>query len=169
MQKVSGDEISNFRTTSAIVQGSHVPRTEPYLIRNNLWYLLDDYNYQISLCKTEREIFEAEAMFHIRLLHIHPFEDDNGRTSRIFLAYNLCKNNLAPCIITKENKKLYCDLIEKADYKGLADLFEELSKKELDVMLSLYRKLSEAGKIPGNLMTDEQEKEYKLIKSRKNN
>lgn len=166
-KKVSGDEISNFRTTEAIVAGSKIPRSKPQLIRNDLWYLIDDYNYQLSNCKTDRDIFETEAWFHIRLLHIHPFEDGNGRTSRILLTYNLCKSNLAPCIITKENKKLYCDLIEKGDYKGLADLFEELSNQELEVMLSLYRKLNEAGLIEENLMTKEQEEAYKLLK--KNN
>ena len=137
------------------------------MIRNDLWYLIDDYNYQIKNCKTEREIFEVEAQFHIRLLHIHPFEDCNGRTSRIFLFYNMCKNNLAPVIITNEVKEQYCLLIENGDYKGLADLFEKLSKKELEVMVALYRELDEKGLINTNKMNEEQEVEYNNINKNK--
>ena len=167
VEKVSGNEVTNFRTTDAIVAGSNIPRTNPFFIRNDLWYLIDNYNYQLMNCKTEREVLEVEALFHIRLLHIHPFEDGNGRTSRIILAYNMCKNNMAPSIITKDKKRIYCDLIEKGDYKGLADLFEELSKQELEVMISLYKKLDDAGLIEENRMTEEQENKYILSKNNK--
>ena len=161
---VSGGEINNFRTTDAMVKGSKVERTKPQMIRNDLWYLIDDYNYQIDNCNNEYSLFEIEALFHIRLLHIHPFEDANGRTARIILAYNMCKHNLAPCVITKERKKEYCDYIENFDYKGLAKLFEALSKQELETMVALYRKMDDEGLIESNKMTKEQEEEYKRIR-----
>lgn len=164
--RVSGGEISDFRTTDAIVKGSRVPRSKPQMIRNDLWYLIDDYNYQIDNCNNERSLYEIEAQFHIRLLHIHPFEDGNGRTSRIILAYNMCKNNLAPCIITKEMKQVYCDLIEKGDYIGLSNLFEKLSKQEFNTMVSLYRELDEANLLEENNMTEAQEQEYIRIRGK---
>ena len=163
-KRVSGEEIVNFRTTDAIVMGSNVPRTKAPFVRNALWYLIDDYNYMLKNCKTEKDFYELEALFHIRLLHIHPFDDGNGRTARILLAYNLCKHDLAPCIITKEIKKKYCDLIENGDYKRLAEMFEVLSKKELDVMVSLYQKLNEKGLI--KMPTEEQQA---LILKKQNN
>ena len=161
---VSGGEINNFRTTDAMVNGSKVERTKPQMIRNDLWYLIDDYNYQIGNCKSEDSLFEIEALFHIRLLRIHPFEDANGRTARIILAYNMCKHNLAPCVITKERKSEYCDYIENYDYKGLAKIFKELSKQELKTMVALYRKIDEEGLIESNIMTSEQAEKYKKIK-----
>ena len=136
------------------------------MIRNDLWYLIDDYNYQLDNCKNEQDVYMAEAMFHIRLLHIHPLEDANGRTSRIILAYNMCKNNLAPCIITKEVKKEYCNYIETGDYKGLASLFEKLSKQELQTMIALYTELNDKGLIESNNMSDAQENEYNKIRSK---
>ena len=162
-KRVSGDEISNFRTTDAMVMGSNVPRTSPINIRSYLWYLIDDYNYMLNNCKTEEDYYELEALFHIRLLHIHPFDDGNGRTARILLAYNLCKHDLAPCIITKEIKKEYCDLIEKGDYKSLAKMFESLSKKELNVMVSLYSDLNQKG-----LIKNPTEEEKALILQKQN-
>lgn len=160
---VSGGEITDFRKTKAIVNGSKVKRCEANLIRNDLLYLIDDYNYRIKHAKTEKEMFEIEAMFHIRFLHIHPFEDANGRTARIILAYNLSNNNLAPCIISKNKKDEYCNYIESSDYKGLASMFRELSKKELSTMISLYTDLDRNGLIKSNCMTDEQEKRYKML------
>lgn len=165
--KLTGGEVTDFRKIDAMVNGSNVVRTSPQMIRNNLWYLIDDYNYQIENCKSEREIFEIEAQFHIRLLHIHPFEDCNGRTSRIFLFYHMCKNNLAPVIITNDVKELYCNFIENGDVKGLADLFEKLSKMELEVMVSLYKELDKRGEIKSNTMTHEQEEKYRDIKGLK--
>ena len=130
------------------------------MIRNDLWYLIDDYNYQLSIAKTKKEIFEAEAFFHIRFLHIHPFEDANGRTARILLTYNLAKNNIAPCIITIDRKREYCDYIENSDIKGLASLFEKLSNDELKIMIAIYNDLDKRGLIPSNKMNDEQLDRY---------
>ena len=119
-----------------------------------------DNKYWIDNCKSVDELYEIEARFHIRLLHIHPFEDGNGRTARIILVYNLCNHNLAPCIITKEIKKEYCDYIEKGDEKGLAALIKKLSEKELDAMISLYNELDRKGLIEENKMDPELEKTY---------
>ena len=164
---VSGGEISDFRKTKAIVQGSKVERSKASMIRNDLWFLIDDYNYMIKNAKSMKEICEIEAIFHIRFLHIHPFEDANGRTARILLAYNMAKNNLAPCIITKEIKREYCDYIERNDIKGLARLFEKLSQMEIKNMLVLYKDLNEKGLIETNNMTKEQEEAYKSLKKHK--
>lgn len=158
---VSGGEISGFRKTKAEVNGSNVERSKASMIRNDLYYLIDDYNYFISHAKNDKERFEEEAKFHIRFLHIHPFEDANGRTARILLTYNLSRNNLAPCIITMDRKREYCDYIENSDYKGLASLFEELSKEELNTMIAIYKDLDKKGFISGNLMTNEQEDRLK--------
>lgn len=165
---VSGGEISNFRTTCASVNGSTVERSKASMIRNDLWYLIDNYNYMLNNAKTEKDLFEVEAYFHIRFLHIHPFEDANGRTARILLTYNLSKNNLAPAIITMERKKEYCDYIENSNYKELAKLFEELSSKELEIMIAIYKDLDKRGLIKENKLSDSQEKELKKIRCKKN-
>lgn len=159
-ERTTGGEVDNFRKTYAAVVGSSVERSNPNMIRNDLYYLVDDYKYWIDNCKSVDELYEIEARFHIRLLHIHPFEDGNGRTARIILVYNLCNHNLAPCIITKEIKKEYCDYIEKGDEKGLAALIKKLSEKELDAMISLYNELDRKGLIEENKMDPELEKTY---------
>ncbi len=160
---VSGGEITDFRTTKAIVNGSKVERSKPSMIRNDLWYLIDDYNYMIDNAKTQDELISTEAIFHIRFLRIHPFEDANGRTARILLAYNMAMHNIAPPIITKKTKEEYCECIEYNDYKRLTNLFKQLSNIELKTMVSLYNELDTKGFIESNKMTSEQEKKYKKI------
>lgn len=147
---ISDSTIDNFRKINIMVMGSNVQRSKPQAIRTDLYNLINDYNYRISYCKTIDEIYEIEADFHIRLLHIHPFEDCNGRTARIFLFYNLCVNNLVPVIITKEQKKMYCDFIENGDRKGLASLFKTLSELEMKKLLDLYREYDSKGLIESN-------------------
>lgn len=164
---VSGGEIEDFRKTKAMVNGSKVERSKASMIRNDLWYLIDDYNYMIEHAKSMKEICEIEALFHIRLLYIHPFEDANGRTARILLAYNMAKSNLAPPVITKEIKQEYCDYIEHNDVKGLARMIEKLSQMEIKNMLVLYKELNEKGLIETNNMTKEQEEAYKVLKKQK--
>ena len=166
---VSGGEVCNFRTTRAEVYGSNVERSKPSMIRNDLLYLLDNYKYMLTEAKNSKDLFEVEAFFHIRFLHIHPFEDGNGRTSRILLTYNLSMHNLAPCIITLDNKKEYCTYIENNDSKGLAKLFEELSLQELDTMVAIYSDLDKRGLIESNKMTNEQKERYKKLIRYKNN
>ncbi len=130
VSKVTNGEIDNFRTTNVGVNGSNVKRSDPRNIRNDLWYLIDDYNYRSDNCKNDDERFEIEAWFHIKLLHIHPFEDGNGRVARLMLTRNLMKSGFAPIIITGKTKKMYCDMIETSNYDGLKELFINLSEKE---------------------------------------
>ena len=42
-------------------------------------------------------------------------------------------------------------------------MFRELSKKELDTMISLYTELDNNGLIKTNQMTEKQEREYKKL------
>lgn len=163
VQKVTAEAYNDFRTSDAIVNGSSTILTEPRMIRNDLMYLMDDYLYYIDNCETEDDYFRAEAIFHIRLLRIHPFGDGNGRVARTILAYHLCSHHLAPVIIPIERKSEYCKYIENSDVEGMVALFKELSNNELEHMIELYAKLDFQGLIAENGMTPEQEERYKAL------
>lgn len=147
---VTCGEVDNFRHGSILVNGSNVKRTRPEMIRAELLNLIDDVNYLIKQhelniedkTKTdqeyEMELFKIAALFHIRFLRIHPFEDGNGRTARILLAKMLIDNGAFPCIIDSKNKRQYCDYIEKNDIDGMAQFLKELSHKENENASILY-------------------------------
>lgn len=163
---VTGDELERFRTTEAGVIGSKVQRSKPKFIRNDLYYMFDNYRNFRPFSDEIDPVFLKEAQLHIKLLHIHPFEDGNGRVARIILIRNLLQQDRVPCIVTKEYKSEYCDYIEKGDEIGLAKLFEKLAKRELGVMIGLYNELNRKGLIPENLMSEEQEYIYSLLCNR---
>ncbi len=166
IKKVTNGEYSEFRKTNAIVNGSKVERTSPELIINHLYYLINDYNYWVTC--SEIDDFEREAMFHIRLLHIHPFEDGNGRIARIILTYNLSKFNHAPCIINQEDKKRYCQYIEESNTYELAKLFKECSEKEMANMIALYNKMNDEGLIEYNNFSEIEQAKYDNIINERN-
>ena len=129
--------ITNFRNINIMVSGSSCLRTKPYLIRQELFALFNEVN-ELKLLISDP--FLREAIFHIKFLKIHPFEDGNGRCARLLSCFNLCKNDIPPFVIPRNRKEEYCNYIENNDYDGLAQMFKELSKLELSIMLDIYKK-----------------------------
>ena len=145
---LSDEQIVDFRKIGIVVTGSKVERSPAYMINthmvdafDNYLYTLNDLNIKkdsIDDDEYEEKFFENEARLHIRLLHIHPFEDYNGRTMRTILTVNLLKNGYAPVIISPENKKEYISYIENDDIFGFRDFLRSESEKEEINMMELY-------------------------------
>jgi Fic family protein len=55
----------------------------------------------------------AAVLFVTDFLHIHPFEDGNGRTARLLLALLLYNNGYFGCIIHKEQRNEYLSQFDK--------------------------------------------------------
>lgn len=142
IQKVAKivDEDNNdkgFRNTTINVEGSRIERANPKDIYMKMYSLLDNY---YNIWSYNKNPFFKEAYFHMQFLLIHPFSDGNGRTARIITATNLLKQGLLPGIITSENKKEYCNIIESQDAEKLANFFEKLSFKEEILFTEIYNK-----------------------------
>lgn len=58
---------------------------------------------------------ELAALLHYKFVCIHPFDDGNGRVSRLLMNYILLKNNLPPVVIKSKDKKNYLLALSKAD------------------------------------------------------
>ena len=97
-------------------------------------YLLDCYNSEWELL----EPYQREALFHLYFIRIHPYEDGNGRTSRLLLNYNLLRQGLAPVIITDDLNDEYQNYIKNSDFDSLTRLFKEQAFKENEVIDILY-------------------------------
>jgi Fic family protein len=59
------------------------------------------------------------ALLHYRFVRIHPFDDGNGRLSRLLMNYVLLKNNLLPVVIKTTDKKNYLFALNQADAADL--------------------------------------------------
>ena len=59
-------------------------------------------------------VLERAAWLHLRYVQIHPFQDGNGRTARLLMAYSLIKGGAFPPLITMGNRDDYIDSLENA-------------------------------------------------------
>ena len=67
-------------------------------------------------------LFLAES--HWRFIHIHPFDDGNGRTARLLTNYALLRNNLPPIVIKSDDRDRYISGLQNADVGRILPLAE---------------------------------------------
>ena len=67
-------------------------------------------------------LFLAES--HWNFIHIHPFDDGNGRTARLLANYALLRNNLPPIVIKSEDRDRYISGLQNADVGRILPLAE---------------------------------------------
>ncbi len=79
------------------------------------------------------------ALLHYKLVRIHPFDDGNGRISRLLMNYVLVKNNFPPVIIKSSDKKNYLFALNQAD-TGDIEAFINYIAEQLVWSLQLYLK-----------------------------
>jgi hypothetical protein len=62
------------------------------------------------------------AMLHYNFVRINPFDDGNGRVSRLLMNYVLLKNKLPLVVVKSADKKNYLNALNRADV-GETDVF----------------------------------------------
>ena len=92
--------------------------------------------YRDEVKKREMHPVELAALLHYKFVRIHPFDDSNGRTSRLLMNYELLRNDLPPVIIKSADKKGYLFALNKADV-GDVDAFVEYIGEQLKWSLEL--------------------------------
>lgn len=90
---------------------------------------LMDWYRKAELDSTLHPVYVAAKM-HYDFVRIHPFDDSNGRTSRLLMNYVLLRNGFPPIIIKSSDKKNYLLALNKADV-GDFDAFVEYIAKDV--------------------------------------
>ncbi len=98
--------------------------------------------YKKELKKNELHPVALAALFHYKFVTIHPFDDGNGRISRLLMNYILLKNNLPPIVIKSSDKRNYLSALNKAD-TGDMDFFINYIAQQLIWSLELCVKAAQ--------------------------
>jgi len=92
----------------------------------------------VKLQRNKFHIIELAALFHHKLVYIHPFFDGNGRVARLMMNVLLMQKGYPLVIILKNDRKKYYRMLEKADKGSYSELtrFVALSvMRSLDIYL----------------------------------
>lgn len=85
------------------------------------------------------------ALAHYKLVHIHPFTDGNGRTSRLLMNTILMKSGYPPVIIPKQQRHIYYNYLQLAndgDIRPFIRFIADCTEKTLDLYLWATNDLS---------------------------
>jgi len=74
---------------------------------------------------------ERASIFHYRFVSIHPFDDGNGRMSRLLMNLILMQDGYPPCVIRNENRRKYLLELEKIDQTNNLNSFSFFIAEEL--------------------------------------
>src|SRR3989344_3319100 len=119
-----------YKTHQNMIRGSHFETTPPNLVITDMKNYIKEYG---ELGKKLHPL-ELAAWAHWKLVHIHPFQDGNGRTARIIMNFVLYRNGYAMIDIKTKEKKQYFNALEKCGYnnngKALATRLVRRFKKQ---------------------------------------
>ncbi len=125
---------------------------EPAEVPQKMQELLDWYKVENE---NSHPIIVA-AFLHYKFVCIHPFDDGNGRVSRLLMNYHLLRNDYPPVIIKSKDKDSYLYALQQAD-AGNTDAFTKYVGKQLIWSLDLQLKAAKGESI------EEEEDLYKEI------
>lgn len=110
-------------------------------------------NFFADLLYKEKQMnpIELAAWTHAELVRIHPFINENGRTSRLLMNYQLLGHEFLPINIKKEEKLKYYEALEnyavEKDLKPFADMIYELEAEQLDKYNNAYQQVRKSAPI----------------------
>lgn len=101
------------------------PQETPALMND----LLDWYKQASD--DTSKHPVEVASELHYQFVRIHPFDDGNGRISRMLMNYHLLRNGYPPVIIKSADKKDYLFALHEADTGDLNAFVRFVAEKLL--------------------------------------
>nr|WP_093339978.1 Fic family protein [Salibacterium halotolerans] len=88
---------------------------------------------------------ELAALFHFKLVYIHPFSDGNGRTARLMMNLILMQNGYPPAVVKAEDEKRYkyYEVLELASmnrtFQPFTELITECVEESLEVFIGTVK------------------------------
>ncbi|MGE3278974.1 MAG: Fic family protein [Candidatus Altimarinota bacterium] len=143
----------DYRTTDVFISGSNHKPPSPAEVRTELKKLIKWIRDEAppanpqSLKRGEADprlvnkglhIIEFAAVFHHKFVHIHPFLDGNGRTTRLLMNLFLMRAGFPLVIILKNDRQKYYRALRMADngrYKALIQFIAQAALRSINLYL----------------------------------
>lgn len=116
--------------------------------------------YEKETKANELHLVQIAALFHYKIVRIHPFDDSNGRTARLLMNFILLQNGYTPLVIESTDKKNYLIALNEADAGNIEAFVEYITNLALRWHL-LYVKALKGEKIGES---KDFEKEIEILK-----
>ena len=154
MKNIDDDFAGRIRNGAVRITGANFNPPAPAKVSELLDELIDFVNNN----PLNLNDVEMAAVFHHRLVWIHPFFDGNGRTARLAMNLLLMRNGYPPAIILKNDRKKYYDALNKAnngDYNKLVLMVIQALERSLNIYLNAtpsykeYQEISLLAEEPG--------------------
>lgn len=160
--KYGNQYAGTYRSLPVEISGSEFKPPQPYLIQPRMEELFNWYNEN----KDKLHPVEIAALFHFKLVTIHPFIDGNGRTARLMMNFILMQNGYPPAIVKADDKDkaAYYKTLEKGQVTGDTKPFLQFISNCVEKTLEGY--LERIGVIYGENKSSAQQ--LKINRSRDN-
>jgi len=155
LQETDKEWAGKYRNSNVIIGGAD--HTPPDALK--VPEQMQDLIKWISKEKKKLHIVELAAIVHHRFVHIHPFFDGNGRTSRLLMNLVLMQVGFPLSIILKNDRKKYYDALNSANngnYFKLMLLMAQAVERTLNIYLSAIPNSDYGYDIISNLVKEEQ-------------
>ncbi len=153
-------DYKKFPNSVRLQNGEIFPYADPIDVHAKMETLMAFYRKDEN--KIETHPVALAALFHYDFVRIHPFDDGNGRVSRLLMNYILMKKGYPPVIIQSKDKSNYLFALNKAD-AGDNGAFVKYIGDQLVKSLEISIKAAKGEDIEED---DDLDKELELIRRR---
>ncbi len=134
MQKTDKEWAGKYRNSKVVIGGSQHKPVDALQVLKKMEELIAWFNKEIK----KKDIVELAAIFHHKLVYIHPFFDGNGRTARLAMNLILMQAGYPLVVILKNDRKKYYRVLSQADngeYEPLVKFISQAVERSLDIYL----------------------------------
>jgi Fic family protein len=123
-----------YRNANVIITGTAHQPPDALVVPDQM----RDLTHWLESNESNLSIIELAALFHHKLVYIHPFFDGNGRTSRLLMNVLLMQGGFPLTIILKNDRKKYYRVLasaDKGDFVPLTLFIAQAVERTLDIYL----------------------------------
>jgi len=139
------DIAGSYRKVDVFIAGSDHKPPSAVQVKEKMTELIEWVSRRLD----KMPIIDFAAILHHKFVHIHPFEDGNGRTARLLMNIFLMRYGFPLVIIQNNDRKKYYNALAMADagkYEQLVNFIGQTVLRSLNIYLDVLTPSNEKSK-----------------------